>query len=135
MYSYFFPFFSGTPIALSNPHFFNGDPCLQVEGLKPNADKHRNYFSIEPVSSKQDLLRLSAIQNATFWCGTLVFLISRVSAQVLVLALASFSTTGMLHLMKESKKKQSFRLATYTCYLHVIAFPKSGLYLISHKPV
>ncbi|XP_033634758.1 scavenger receptor class B member 1-like isoform X2 [Asterias rubens] len=48
----------GTPIALSNPHFFNGDPCLQVEGLKPNADKHRNYFSIEPILGMPFKLRM-----------------------------------------------------------------------------
>ncbi|XP_038072323.1 scavenger receptor class B member 1-like isoform X2 [Patiria miniata] len=49
-----------TPIALSNPHFFDGDPSLAggVDGLSPNADRHRNYFSIEPILGMPFKLRM-----------------------------------------------------------------------------
>ena len=40
------------PILVSAPHFFKGDALLvhSVEGLKPDAKKHRTYVDIEPVS-------------------------------------------------------------------------------------
>lgn len=50
----------GTPTALSNPHFFDGDPSLasQVDGLNPGSDEHRNYFSIEPILGMPFKLRM-----------------------------------------------------------------------------
>lgn len=43
-------FFSGFNIALSYPHFFDGDPALleNVDGLKP-LPQHETYFDINPV--------------------------------------------------------------------------------------
>ncbi|XP_050312104.1 scavenger receptor class B member 1-like isoform X2 [Anthonomus grandis grandis] len=43
----------GFPIALSYPHFYQGDPVLfdKVEsGLNPDPEKHRSFFVIEPNS-------------------------------------------------------------------------------------
>lgn len=36
---------------MSFPHFFNADPILldQVEGLKPDKDKHEFFMAFEPV--------------------------------------------------------------------------------------
>ncbi|XP_071798477.1 scavenger receptor class B member 1-like [Asterias amurensis] len=50
----------GSPMAVSNPHFFEGDPSLlqQVKGLKPDAEKHRNSFSIEPTLGMPFKLRM-----------------------------------------------------------------------------
>ncbi|XP_022085951.1 scavenger receptor class B member 1-like isoform X2 [Acanthaster planci] len=50
----------GTPIALSNPHFFDGDPSLAggIDGLSQNPEKHRNYFSIEPILGMPFKLRM-----------------------------------------------------------------------------
>lgn len=44
----------GFPIALSYPHFYNGDPWLaeNVEGSYPDKKKHESYFVIEPVRVK-----------------------------------------------------------------------------------
>ncbi|XP_069685569.1 scavenger receptor class B member 1 [Periplaneta americana] len=40
----------GAPAYLSFPHFYNADPALldAVEGLKPEEEKHRTYFLIQP---------------------------------------------------------------------------------------
>lgn len=42
----------GFPIALSYPHFYNGDPWMveNVEGSYPDKKKHESYFVVEPVS-------------------------------------------------------------------------------------
>lgn len=42
----------GTPVFMSFPHFFNADPFYinQLEGLKPQKDKHEMYMVLEPVS-------------------------------------------------------------------------------------
>ncbi|KAJ8954143.1 hypothetical protein NQ318_005737 [Aromia moschata] len=42
----------GFPIALSYPHFLDGDKVLsaKVNGMNPDPDKHRSYFVIEPNS-------------------------------------------------------------------------------------
>lgn len=41
----------GTPVFMSFPHFYNADPFYlnQVEGLKPDKDKHQFFMSFEPV--------------------------------------------------------------------------------------
>lgn len=41
----------GTPGFISFPHFYNADPFYldQVEGLKPEKDKHQFFISYEPV--------------------------------------------------------------------------------------
>ncbi|CAK1546487.1 unnamed protein product [Leptosia nina] len=38
------------PVYLSYPHFYDADPTLldQVEGLKPDKEKHESYFMIQP---------------------------------------------------------------------------------------
>lgn len=45
----------GTPVALSNPHFwgFHGDWENYIEGLEPNLDKHSSHVLVEPVSGIQ----------------------------------------------------------------------------------
>ncbi|XP_049824965.1 scavenger receptor class B member 1 isoform X2 [Aethina tumida] len=42
----------GFPIALSYPHFLDGDKTLSkdVEGLNPDPEKHRSYFVVQPDS-------------------------------------------------------------------------------------
>ena len=44
--------FTGFPIALSYPHFYQSDPTLleAVEGLEPKQDLHESYFFIQPKS-------------------------------------------------------------------------------------
>jgi len=44
------PCYYRIPVALSFPHFFNGDPKLQsgVEGLSPKKEIHGSYFGIQP---------------------------------------------------------------------------------------
>lgn len=46
-------YFSGAPVYLSFPHFYNADPKLKdaVVGLNPKQDLHESYFKIQPVSS------------------------------------------------------------------------------------
>ena len=41
----------GTPVFMSFPHFYNADPFYheQVDGMKPNKDKHQFSISFEPV--------------------------------------------------------------------------------------
>lgn len=41
----------GFPIALSYPHFYGGDPSLneKVIGSKPDPEKHKTFFVIQPV--------------------------------------------------------------------------------------
>lgn len=43
----------GFPIALSYPHFLDGDKILteKVIGCNPNPEKHKSYFVIQPVST------------------------------------------------------------------------------------
>jgi scavenger receptor class B, member 1 len=38
-------------VAVSQPHFFNGDPSLlnEVEGMNPDEQKHQTYAIIQPV--------------------------------------------------------------------------------------
>ncbi|XP_072170343.1 scavenger receptor class B member 1-like [Diadema setosum] len=40
----------GSPIALSNPHYFGGQQTLidGIEGISPNATLHENYLGVEP---------------------------------------------------------------------------------------
>lgn len=42
----------GFPIALSYPHFMDGNPSLRnsVEGMNPDPRLHTTYFVINPVS-------------------------------------------------------------------------------------
>lgn len=42
----------GTPVFMSFPHFYKADPFYhnQVEGMKPDKDKHQFSISFEPVS-------------------------------------------------------------------------------------
>lgn len=44
----------GTPVFMSFPHFYNADPFYldQVEGMKPDKEKHQFFMSFEPVSFK-----------------------------------------------------------------------------------
>lgn len=39
------------PVFISQPHFYNADSRLldAVEGLKPDEEKHKTYFKINPV--------------------------------------------------------------------------------------
>ena len=41
----------GTPVFMSFPHFYNADPFYldQVDGMKPQKDKHQFFISYEPV--------------------------------------------------------------------------------------
>lgn len=43
----------GTPVFMSFPHFYNADPYYldQVEGMKPDKEKHQFHISYEPVKS------------------------------------------------------------------------------------
>lgn len=43
----------GTPVFMSFPHFYNADPFYheQVEGMKPDKDKHQFFMSFEPVKN------------------------------------------------------------------------------------
>lgn len=43
---------AGSPMFISQPHFFNGDPKLleYVNGLNPNKDEHGLFIDIHPVS-------------------------------------------------------------------------------------
>lgn len=43
---------NGIPLIISLPHFLNADPRItsQIDGLKPNATKHRPELHVEPVS-------------------------------------------------------------------------------------
>lgn len=43
---------TGFPIALSYPHFYQSDPSLlaAVEGLNPRQEEHESYFYIQPRS-------------------------------------------------------------------------------------
>jgi hypothetical protein len=45
--------YTGFPIGVSYPHFYQGDPALveAVEGSYPDKAKHESDFYIEPVSS------------------------------------------------------------------------------------
>lgn len=42
----------GSPVFMSFPHYFAADPFFlnEVEGLKPNKEKHESYITLEPVS-------------------------------------------------------------------------------------
>ena len=42
----------GTPVFMSFPHYYNADPfyAAQVEGMKPDKEKHQFYLALEPVS-------------------------------------------------------------------------------------
>lgn len=42
----------GTPVFMSFPHFFNADPFYhdQVDGMKPDKEKHQFFMSFEPVT-------------------------------------------------------------------------------------
>lgn len=42
----------GSPVFMSFPHYFAADPFYanEVEGLKPEKEKHESYFTLEPVS-------------------------------------------------------------------------------------
>lgn len=44
--------FEDFPIAVSLPHFYKGDPSLlnEVEGLKPDKEKHETFMVYQPVS-------------------------------------------------------------------------------------
>lgn len=44
--------FTGFPIALSYPHFYQADPSLQeaIDGLNPNSEEHESFFHIQPKS-------------------------------------------------------------------------------------
>ena len=48
----FFSFRFGAPVFISFPHFYLADSYYtsMVEGLKPDAEKHRTYMRIEPES-------------------------------------------------------------------------------------
>lgn len=41
------------PAAVSQPHFYNADPSLlnEVDGMKPDKEKHRTILAMNPVSS------------------------------------------------------------------------------------
>jgi scavenger receptor class B, member 1 len=41
----------GTPVFMSFPHFYNADPFYheQVDGMKPDKEKHQFFMSYEPV--------------------------------------------------------------------------------------
>lgn len=41
------------PAAVSQPHFYNGDPSLleEVDGLKPEKEKHQTILAINPVKA------------------------------------------------------------------------------------
>lgn len=41
----------GTPIFMSFPHFYKADPFYlnQVDGMKPDKDKHQFFIAFEPV--------------------------------------------------------------------------------------
>lgn len=41
----------GAPVFMSFPHFYNADPFYhqQVEGMKPEKDKHEFFVALEPV--------------------------------------------------------------------------------------
>jgi scavenger receptor class B, member 1 len=43
----------GTPVFMSFPHFYKADPFYleQVDGLKPDKDKHQFFMSYEPVNN------------------------------------------------------------------------------------
>lgn len=43
----------GIPVFMSYPHFFKADPYYieQIEGMKPNEEKHQFYMALEPVSN------------------------------------------------------------------------------------
>ena len=47
-----FSFRFGAPVFISFPHFYLADSYYtsMVEGLKPDAEKHRTYMRIEPES-------------------------------------------------------------------------------------
>jgi hypothetical protein len=50
---------SGIPVALSFPHFLNGDPQLleKMDGLSPDPSKHESIFVIQPVREVYSLQR------------------------------------------------------------------------------
>lgn len=47
----------GTPVFMSFPHFYKADPYYheQVEGMRPDKDKHQFFMSFEPVRDFFDL--------------------------------------------------------------------------------
>jgi hypothetical protein len=47
----FFYLYSGAPVYISNPHFYQSNPKFlnEVEGLEPNQDLHETYLKIQPV--------------------------------------------------------------------------------------
>uniref|UniRef100_A0A8C4Q9Z2 Scavenger receptor class B member 1 n=1 Tax=Eptatretus burgeri TaxID=7764 RepID=A0A8C4Q9Z2_EPTBU len=46
--------FAGVPIYLSQPHFLNGDPSLQLSGLAPDHALHGTEVLIHPVTARCD---------------------------------------------------------------------------------
>ena len=54
-------FLTGVPTSISNPHFLYGDKSLVngVYGLAPDPDKHKNYFSVQPVSMPSKLTKVN----------------------------------------------------------------------------
>ncbi|XP_041484876.1 scavenger receptor class B member 1-like isoform X1 [Lytechinus variegatus] len=49
----------GSPLAISNPHFFGGQQTLfdDVDGLSPNASLHESYMEIEPKTGMPFVLK------------------------------------------------------------------------------
>lgn len=50
----------GSPSAISNPHFFQGDPALYeaVGGLNPQAKYHQHYMEVEPLMGMPYVLKM-----------------------------------------------------------------------------
>ncbi|XP_071481249.1 scavenger receptor class B member 1-like [Diadema antillarum] len=50
----------GSPSAISNPHFFEGDPMLReaVIGLHPQASLHQHYMEVEPLMGMPYVLKM-----------------------------------------------------------------------------
>ncbi|XP_054758887.2 scavenger receptor class B member 1-like [Lytechinus pictus] len=50
----------GSPSAISNPHFFQGDPALHeaVGGLNPQAKYHQHYMEVEPLMGMPYVLKM-----------------------------------------------------------------------------
>lgn len=48
----------GSPVFMSFPHFYNADPFYldQIQGMKPDKDKHQFFMAFEPVSKNCDNL-------------------------------------------------------------------------------